>query len=166
MLAANSCLLTDVVEQLHEDTKKVNSVERLTHHLNKGVPNKALLSYLQAVFKWVPDDPVIHIDDNDIVKPHGYKFESLDIVRDGSKSTNSKNVLEKGYHVTEACVITEGNHPVSTFQKFILLKKKTSPLLIPLHLKQWNVENQCLVKQPLSWIGAMMITRCSLNSMN
>ena len=41
MLAANSCLLTDVVDQLHEDTKKVNSVERLTRHLNKGIPNKA-----------------------------------------------------------------------------------------------------------------------------
>ena len=27
MLAAGSCLLTDVVDQLHEDTKKVNSVK-------------------------------------------------------------------------------------------------------------------------------------------
>ena len=30
MLASNSCLLTDIVDQLHENTKKVNSVERLT----------------------------------------------------------------------------------------------------------------------------------------
>lgn len=36
MLASGSCLLTDVVDQLHEDTKKVNSVERLTRHLNNG----------------------------------------------------------------------------------------------------------------------------------
>ena len=36
MLASGNCLLTDVVEQLHEDTKKVNSVERLTRHLNNG----------------------------------------------------------------------------------------------------------------------------------
>ena len=34
MLAVGSCLLTDVVEQLHEDSKKVHSVERLTRHLN------------------------------------------------------------------------------------------------------------------------------------
>jgi hypothetical protein len=40
MLAANSCLLTDVVDQLHEDTKKVNAVERLTRHLDKGIPGK------------------------------------------------------------------------------------------------------------------------------
>jgi len=102
MSASNSCLLTDVVDQLHEDTKKVNGVERLTRHLNKGTPREALHSYLHTVRKWVPDDPVIHIDDSDITKPDGYKFEALDFVRDGSKSTNTKNVYEKGYHVTLA----------------------------------------------------------------
>jgi hypothetical protein len=117
MLAAGSCLLTDVVDQLHEDTKKVNSVERLTRHLNKGIPNKALHSYLQTVRKWAPDDPTVYIDDTDITKPNGYKFEALGMVRDGSKSNNTKNVLEKGYHVTEACVITESNHPVSIYSK-------------------------------------------------
>lgn len=42
MLASGSCLLTDVVDQLHETSRKVNSVERLTRHLNKGTPAKAL----------------------------------------------------------------------------------------------------------------------------
>lgn len=41
LLAAGSCLLTDIVDQLHEDSKKVNSVERLTRHLNRGIPAKA-----------------------------------------------------------------------------------------------------------------------------
>jgi hypothetical protein len=117
MLAANSCLLTDIVDQLHEDTKKVNSVERLTRHLNKGIPNKALHSYLYTVSKWAPDEPVIHIDDTDIIKPNGYKFEALGIVRDGSKSNDTKSSFEKGYHVTEACVITESNHPVSIYSR-------------------------------------------------
>ncbi len=124
MLAAGSCLLTDVVDQLHEDAKKVNSVERLTRHLNKGIPNKALQSYLQTVRKWVTDEPVIHIDDSDIIKPNGYKFEALDTVRDGSKSNASKNVLEKGYHVTEACVITKSNHPVSIYSRIHSSKEK------------------------------------------
>lgn len=30
MLASGSCLLTDIADQLHEDSKKVNSVECLT----------------------------------------------------------------------------------------------------------------------------------------
>ena len=41
MLASGSCLLTDVADQLHEDSKKINSVERLSRHLNKGVLTKS-----------------------------------------------------------------------------------------------------------------------------
>lgn len=117
MLASGSCLLTDVVDQLHETSRKVNSVERLTRHLNKGTPAKALNSYLSVIRKWIPDEPVIHIDDSDIVKPDGYKFEALGIVRNGSKSTDTKNIYEKGYHVTEACVMTQSRHPVSIFSE-------------------------------------------------
>ena len=124
MLASGSCLLTDVVDQLHESTGKVNSVERLTRHLDKGTPVKALSSYLSVVRKWCPDEPVIHIDDSDIVKPDGYKFEALGIVRDGSRSTDTKNIYEKGYHVTEACVMTQNRHPVSIFSEIHSSKEK------------------------------------------
>ncbi|HIW81506.1 MAG TPA: transposase [Candidatus Acetatifactor stercoripullorum] len=125
ILASGSCLLTDIVDQLHEASKKVNSVERLTRHLNKGTPEKALNSYLFTIRKWIPDEPVIHIDDSDIVKPDGYKFEALGLVRDGSKSTDTKNVYEKGYHVTEACVLTQNNHPVSIFSEIHSSKEKS-----------------------------------------
>lgn len=124
MLASGSCLLTDVVDRLHEDSKKVNSVERLTRHLSKGIPAKALRSYLSTIRKWVPDEPVVHIDDSDIVKPDGRMFEALGLVRDGSKSTDNKNVYEKGYHVTEACVLTKDSHPVSIFSKIHSSKEK------------------------------------------
>lgn len=65
----------------------------------------------------VPSEPVIHIDDSDVIKPEGYHFESLGIVRDGSRSTPEKSVYCKGYHVTEACVLTDSNHPVSIFSE-------------------------------------------------
>lgn len=115
MLASGSCLLTDVVDQLHESSKKINIVDRLSRHLEKGIPASASASYLQQLKKWVPSDPVIHIDDSDVVKPRGYKFEALGIVRDGSESSSTKNVYKKGYYVTEACVLTTSNHPVSIF---------------------------------------------------
>lgn len=124
MLASGSCLLTDIVDQLHEDSKKVNSVERLTRHLNNGIHPSALKSYLTVIRKWVPSEPVIHIDDSDVVKPDGYKFEALGIVRDGSKSTETKSVYEKGYHVTEACVLTGNGHPVSIFSQIHSSKEK------------------------------------------
>lgn len=117
MLASKNCLLTDIVDQLHENSKKVNSVERLTRHLNRGTPSDALNSYLSLIRKWVPKEPVIHIDDSDVVKPDGYKFEALGIVRDGSKSSGTKAVYQKGYHVTEACVLTANSHPLSIFSE-------------------------------------------------
>ena len=117
ILASKSCLLTDVADQLHESSKKINVVDRLSRHLEKGTPASAAASYLQQVKKWTPDEPVVYIDDSDVVKPDGHKFESLGIVRDGSESTSTKNVYKKGYHVTEACVLTCSNHPVSIFSK-------------------------------------------------
>ena len=117
MLASGNCLLTDICDQFHELSKKINVVDRLSRHLEKGTPAYAASAYLQQVKKWVSAEPVIYIDDSDIVKPDGYKFEALGIVRDGSESTSTKNVYKKGYHVTEACVLTSNNHPVSIFSK-------------------------------------------------
>ena len=124
ILASRSCLLTDIVDQLHEKSKKVNSVERLTRHLNKGISKNAQKSYLSFVRTMVPKNPIIHIDDSDVIKPEGRKFEALGLVRDGSKSTEAKNIYQKGYHVTEACVLTDSNHPVSIFSKIHSSKEK------------------------------------------
>lgn len=62
MLASGSCLLTDVVDQLHESSKKINSVERLTRHLDKGTPAKASNPYLFLIRMWIPDEPIIPIE--------------------------------------------------------------------------------------------------------
>lgn len=117
ILASRSCLLTDIADKLLEPAKKINTVDRLSRHLERGVPVKAGAAYLEAVKKWLPPEPVVHIDDSDVIKPEGYKFEALGIVRDGSQSTSSKSVYQKGYLVTEACALTTNNHPVSIFSR-------------------------------------------------
>ena len=60
---------------------------------------------------------MVYIDDNDVVKSDGYKFEDFGNVRDGSEYTSTKNVYKKGYHASEACVITISNHTVSIFSR-------------------------------------------------
>ena len=95
ILASGSCLLTDVAHQLHEPSKKFNTVDRLSRHLEKGIPASAAVSYLRQVKKLVPDEPVVHIDDSDVVKKGGSKSESLGTVRDGSESTSTKKCLQK-----------------------------------------------------------------------
>lgn len=95
ILASQSCLLTDIADHLHESSKKVNVVERLSRHLEKGTSPLAAAAYLQQVKKLAPSNPVIHIDDSDVTKPDGYKFEALGIVRDGSQSTSSKTFTKR-----------------------------------------------------------------------
>ena len=124
ILASGSCLLTDISDKLLEPSKKINTVDRLSGHLAKGTPREALNTYLALLKKWCPAHPVIHIDDSDIVKSDGYKFQDLGWVRDGSKSTPTKNVYQKGYHVTEATVLTTSNHPVSLFSEIHSSKEK------------------------------------------
>lgn len=124
ILASRSCLLTDISDKLLDPCKKINTVDRLSAHLTKGTPKEALNAYLALLRKWCPAHPVILIDDSDVVKPGGYKFEDLGWVRDGSKSTSSKNIYQKGYHVTEAVVLTTDNHPVSFFSEIHSSKEK------------------------------------------
>ncbi len=124
MLASSSCLLSDVAHMLKEPIKKKNTIERLSLNLSKGTPDLLLSNYLNYMTRWIPTEPVIHIDDSDIIKPEGYKFESLGVVRDGSASTSNKSVYQKGYHVTEACAMTSNGHPVSIFSEIHSSKEK------------------------------------------
>ena len=117
IVASKSCLLTQISQRLQENTKKRYTVDRLSDHLAHGIPEETLTDYLGYIRSITPSEPVIHIDDSDVIKPEGYHFESLGIVRDGSRSTPEKSVFCKGYHVTEACVLTDSNHPVSIFSE-------------------------------------------------
>ena len=117
ILASKSCLLTDISDQLHETARKANTVKRLSNHLSGGVPASMRSSYLHTVKCLAPSDPVVLIDDSDVIKPDGKQFEALGIVRDGSESTQTKSVYKKGYHVTEACALTASRHPVSIFSR-------------------------------------------------
>lgn len=117
ILASQSCLLTKIAHALQEKTKKAYTVDRLSDHLKDGINDKAMAAYLNDVRKMVPSEPVVHIDDSDVIKPDGYHFEALGTVRDGSKSTTKKCVYAKGYYITEACVLTDSNHPASIYSR-------------------------------------------------
>ena len=82
-----------------------------------GINVKAMAAYLHYIRKMVPSEPVVHIDDSDVIKPDGYHFETLGTVRDGSKSTTNRCVYAKGYPVTESCVLTDSNHPASIYSR-------------------------------------------------
>ena len=44
ILSSKSCLLTDISDQLHESSRKANTVKRLSNHLAVGTPALLLIS--------------------------------------------------------------------------------------------------------------------------
>lgn len=118
ILTSGSCLLTDVASALQEPSKKVNTVERLCRHLERGVPDIARKNYQILLCNMVPEGIVtVHVDNSDVVKPCGKAFEGLGTVRDGSKSSGNSSVFEKGFYVTEAVAITNNRQPISVFSE-------------------------------------------------
>lgn len=95
MLVSQSCLLTDIADCLQESSKKIHTVKRLAQHLSVGIQPESNIAYLKMIRKWLPQEPVILIDDSDVVKPDGYKFEAPGLVRDGSESTQIKTIYKK-----------------------------------------------------------------------
>ena len=113
LLSSESCLLSDIADRLKEKIRKKNTIDRLSRHLADGVSSETEGNYKQLVRRMLPEDPLVFVDDSDVIKPYGQKFEDLGWVRDGSAMENR---IEKGYHVTEITALTKGSqHPVSLY---------------------------------------------------
>lgn len=108
-------LLSSISEALNEKTKKAYIIDRLSDNLSCDLDDNIDKNYCNTVIDSLGESPVFTIDDSDVVKPLGSKFEDLGIVRDGS----SKNkTYEKGYHVTEIIGLTKNKkQPISIFSK-------------------------------------------------
>lgn len=120
---SKSVLLSDISDSLIEDTKKVNTVERLSKNLQKDILKCINGNYYNQVAKVISTvEPVVLVDDTDVIKPYGNKFDSLGIIRDGS---SRKNNYEKGYKVTEMVALTKNKQqPVSLFSHIHSAKEK------------------------------------------
>lgn len=118
-LARNqSVLLTDISRALLEDTKLSNTVDRLSSHLmetDDSVTDTIKSRYYKKVLKYLDDDVLVNLDDSEIVKEYGKKFEDLDLVRDASSKDDR---IVPGYHVCEASVVTKKQRqPISLYSK-------------------------------------------------
>ena len=114
ILASGSIILSDISDVLMEDIEKGNTVERLSRHLKKGLPLGSRTNYARAIRNDIQKDPVILLDDSDVVKPSGKKFESLGRVKDGSAKEFK---IENGYWITEAVALSKEKQPISLYSK-------------------------------------------------
>lgn len=108
-------LLSSISEALGENISKINTIDRLSNNLSLDLDESIFLNYCNLAFDALGDEPVFLVDDSDVTKPLGNKFEALGIVRDGSSKDKS---YEKGYHHTEIVGLTNNfKQPISLFSK-------------------------------------------------
>ena len=108
-------LLSSIAGALDEKTKKAYTIDRLSDNLSNDLSSSIDEKYCNLAMDSLGENPVFLIDDSDIIKPLGEKFEDLGIVRDGSSRNKS---YEKGYHHTEIVGLTQNKkQPISLFSK-------------------------------------------------
>lgn len=113
MLKSKSVILKDIATALNEPIHVKNTIDRLSQNLQRVISPETYANYLKKMVNVIGEEPVILVDDSDITKPHGEKFEALGQVRDGSSKDKK---IEKGYLVTEIVGLTANKkQPVSLF---------------------------------------------------
>lgn len=111
--ASSSCNLSSIADKLMESIKKKNTVERLSRKLSGGVSKTAYRNYLERMRPLIDKNGVVFVDESEVIKPYGKKFEALGLVKDGS---SKEKKIEKGYHITELTALTKTTHqPISLF---------------------------------------------------
>jgi len=98
LLKTGSTHISEIARVLEPDNKLIHIEKRLTDNLSKLSLESIHDSLIDFSLNNLCKKPlVIDVDESDIVKPYGHKFEKLGIIHDGSKESRPK---EKGYNVT------------------------------------------------------------------
>lgn len=94
---------------------KAYTIDRLSDNLSNDLFSSIDEKYCNLAMDPLSENPIFLIDDSDIIKPLGEKFEDLGIVRDSSSRNKS---YKKGYHYTEIAGLTQNKkQPISLFSK-------------------------------------------------
>ena len=112
---AKNIHLSAIAEALNENIEKSYTINRLSDNLTCDLDDCIDKNYLNLVIDALGTNPIFIVDDSDVIKPLGEKFEDLGIVRDGSSRNKT---YEKGYHHTEIVGLTQNNRqPISVYSK-------------------------------------------------
>ena len=94
ILRSGSIILKDIGTALNESIHIKNTIDRLSRNLKRELSADVHKNYIRKVVKSLGEEPIILVDDTDVIKPYGEKFEALGKVRDGS--SKGKNIEKAG----------------------------------------------------------------------
>lgn len=127
--ASNSTLISNIARELKEKIKLNHTIERLCdniHSLSQEEKDIIRANYYKTIQSSLDDEVVLYIDDSDIIKPYGKKFEDLDYVIDGSaKTINNKAKIELGYYLASTVVLSKNQkQPIPLYNNIYSLSSK------------------------------------------
>lgn len=119
ILAAKSCLLSEIGRNLNEKIPLRKTVTRLSRNLNDFDRGDELFeAYLKSIKNRYNDKSVLIIDGSDITKPASTKLEGLCEVRDGSTGE-----IGIGYHTLGAAVLSDKKLPYGVYSRIYSSKE-------------------------------------------
>lgn len=120
ILAAKSCLLSEIGRNLNEKIPLRKTVSRLSRNLNDFNSGEELFEeYLKAIKNRYNDKSILIIDGSDITKPASTDLEALCEVRDGSTGE-----IGIGYHTLGAAVLSDRKLPYGVYSRIYSSSEK------------------------------------------
>ena len=114
-----SCHLSDIARALDEKSKLINVIDRLSANLaslSEADLERIMDNFRSAIENYIPDEPLVNLDNSEIVKRYARKLEDLDMVLDASSVKSGD--IQPGYHICEGSVVTkEESQPLSLYTK-------------------------------------------------
>jgi len=112
MSKSKKVLISDVARALEEEIDLIHTIKRLSRN---GITDYDLnivhQNYLDTLKTSISDDPLVIVDESDIVKPYAQQMEGLTYIHDGSK-----NQIEKGYKTINFSMATsKTKHPLPLY---------------------------------------------------
>lgn len=149
MSKSQNTLLSDIARALEEDIDLQYTIKRLSRNAAEADDLKQVhQNYLNTLKTSIPENPLVIVDESEIVKPYAEKMENLAIVRDGSK-----NVLEKGYHTLNFSMATSRTkHPLPLYNHLYSSKEKDFQSQNIEIAKGFNTVNKFLGKKKATFV--------------
>ena len=77
ILKSKDILLSSIADALQEKTKKANTIDRLSNNLALELHESIDSAYKNLAVDTLGDNLVFLVDDSDVIKPLGKKFENF-----------------------------------------------------------------------------------------